>query len=296
MAVFGALYMIGTKKGHHTNVLELWATDGTGMLLLRAPFSYKRFLFIQRCLRFDEGTSRNSKLETGKLTAIREVMHEVVENCKKNFTISEIATVDEMLHSFRGRYGFVQYIPSKPARYEKNRREIPTEFLPHKSKQVESSMFGFQNETTLCSYATKIKIRELFLLPTMHDDATVDEDSGKPAIILDYNTTKAGVDVVDQMCSYYMVSRCVGDWNNEETVSQEVDPHQDTDPLLVEDERQEGYSNFVFDKRRLIWKFENVTYDGDKIVYEHMVFDPDISDLDTPYRYSSESLPERPVC
>ncbi|CAH2102653.1 unnamed protein product [Euphydryas editha] len=71
---------------------------------------------------------------------------------------------------------------------------------------------------------------------------------------------------------------------DEETTSQEVDPHQDSDPVLVEDASQEGSLKFVFDKRRLIWKLEHLTYDDNKIAYEHTACEPDIADLDTPYR------------
>ncbi|XP_071053651.1 piggyBac transposable element-derived protein 4-like [Onthophagus taurus] len=35
----------------------------------------------------------------------------------KCYNVSEYVTIDEMLHSFRGRCSFVQYIPSKPAKY-----------------------------------------------------------------------------------------------------------------------------------------------------------------------------------
>lgn len=40
LALIGTLFMIGTKKGSLTNVLELWATNGTGIQILRAVMSY----------------------------------------------------------------------------------------------------------------------------------------------------------------------------------------------------------------------------------------------------------------
>lgn len=48
-ALLGALYLIGVKKGGHTNCCELWDSDGTGMTILRALFSYKRFRFLLSC-------------------------------------------------------------------------------------------------------------------------------------------------------------------------------------------------------------------------------------------------------
>ena len=41
-----------------------------------------------------------------------------VENCKKNCTLSEFVTIDEMLVAFRGRAPFREYISSKPTKYE----------------------------------------------------------------------------------------------------------------------------------------------------------------------------------
>jgi len=47
MALLGLLYLIGIRKGHHTNVRELWTADGTGVQILRACMSYDYFLFLR---------------------------------------------------------------------------------------------------------------------------------------------------------------------------------------------------------------------------------------------------------
>jgi len=39
MAFFGLLFLSGIKKGNHTNFLELWATDSTGIEVFRACMS-----------------------------------------------------------------------------------------------------------------------------------------------------------------------------------------------------------------------------------------------------------------
>lgn len=116
-ALFGALFLIAVKKGNHVNVLELWSKDGTGMLILRALFSYKRFLFLLRALRFDSIMTRKDREKTDKLAAIRLIYTLFVSNCKDNYSLGEFVTIDEMLHPFRGRCGFVQYMPQKPAKY-----------------------------------------------------------------------------------------------------------------------------------------------------------------------------------
>lgn len=79
--------------------------------------SYKRFLFVTRCFRFDDKTTRPDRREYDKLAAIREFFANFVLSCKSSFNLSEYTTIDEMLHPLRGRCSFVQYIPSKPAKY-----------------------------------------------------------------------------------------------------------------------------------------------------------------------------------
>ncbi|XP_060846028.1 piggyBac transposable element-derived protein 4-like [Rhopalosiphum padi] len=291
LAYFGLLYLIGIKKGHHTNVLELWANDGTGIEITRAVMSYKRFLFITRCLRFDDRSTRADRRKFDKLSAIRSFLDSFVNNSRASYNKSEFTTIDEMLHPFRGRCQWIQYIPSKPAKYgikmyalcdakyfytsnlevycgkqpegpydnsnapmeivkrlitdieksnrnlttdnyytsiplaeylmqkqitlvgtlKKNKREIPPEFLPHKNKAVSSSIFGFQKDKMLSSYVPR-KNKTVILLSTMHDKGSLDNFTKKPEIIMDYNSTKGGVDTVDKMCATYTVSRITKRW------------------------------------------------------------------------------------
>ena len=117
LALLGLLYLIGVKKANHTNVTELWTTDGSGMEITRAIMSYKRFLFLLRCVRFDDKSTRRERQATDKLAAIRSVFDEFVGNCKNSYSLSEFVTVDEKLQSFRGGCSFIQYIPNKPAKY-----------------------------------------------------------------------------------------------------------------------------------------------------------------------------------
>lgn len=92
-----------------------------------------------------------------------------------------------------------------------NKRELPSEFLPSKTKEVGSSIFGFQKEVTIVSYVPK-KNRAVILLSTMHDDSAINPETKKPEIIMDYNSNKGGVDTVDKMCSSYSVSRRTRRW------------------------------------------------------------------------------------
>ncbi|KAL4112044.1 hypothetical protein QTP88_015892 [Uroleucon formosanum] len=93
----------------------------------------------------------------------------------------------------------------------KNKKEIPVDFQPHKNKSINSSFFGFQKEIMITSYTPK-KNKAVILLSTMHNDTSVNSETKKPEVIHFYNSTKGGVDTVDQMCGNYSVSRRTRRW------------------------------------------------------------------------------------
>ncbi|XP_022828398.1 uncharacterized protein LOC111357825 [Spodoptera litura] len=95
----------------------------------------------------------------------------------------------------------------------KNKQCIPPAFLKT-GKQPGSSMFGFQKDITLVSYAPKSN-KVVIAMSTLHHDDKIDESTGdknKPEIITFYNSTKAGVDVVDKLSATYNVSRNSKRW------------------------------------------------------------------------------------
>ncbi|CAF1417822.1 unnamed protein product [Rotaria sordida] len=81
----------------------------------------------------------------------------------------------------------------------KNKPEIPLEFHSNKNREVGSSLFGFQDDLTLISFVPK-QNKGVLLLSSKHHDSQVDNNTGKPKVILDYNKTKGAVDTVDQIC------------------------------------------------------------------------------------------------
>lgn len=96
----------------------------------------------------------------------------------------------------------------------KNKTCIPNNFSTSKNREINSSLFGFQNDCTITSYIPK-KNKVVILLSTLHNDASIDQDTGdqqKPEMITFYNQTKYGVDRLDQMCSLYDVSRNSRRW------------------------------------------------------------------------------------
>lgn len=93
----------------------------------------------------------------------------------------------------------------------KNKREIPPSFLPSKKKQVGESHFGFTRDKTIVSYVPK-KNKSVVLISSMHHDKSVNGTNGKPEIIDFYNSSKGGVDALDQKCALYEVGRRCRRW------------------------------------------------------------------------------------
>lgn len=132
-----------------------------------------------------------------------------VEGTKRNITgdnwFSSVPLVKKLLEEKK-----LTYIGTM----RKNKREIPIEFLPKKDRVEKTSLFGFQENCTMVSYCPK-KNKCVILISSMHRDDSIDPNSGDmklPEIITDYNKTKIGVDLVDQMCEKYNVARTTKRW------------------------------------------------------------------------------------
>ncbi|XP_065683301.1 piggyBac transposable element-derived protein 4-like isoform X1 [Hydra vulgaris] len=95
---------------------------------------------------------------------------------------------------------------------KKNKGEIPKKLLPALHRPVYSSIFGFQNDSTIVSYVPK-KNKAVILLSTFHhsNDIVMDHNE-KPCIILDYNKYKGGVDTLDQVVRCYSSRRKSNRW------------------------------------------------------------------------------------
>lgn len=95
----------------------------------------------------------------------------------------------------------------------KNKAELPSEMI-QKKRNAYSSIFGFQEKMTLVSYAPK-KDKSVVLISSMHHDSSIDATTGiqkKPEIVMFYNMTKSGVDIVDEKCGTYSTSRRCKRW------------------------------------------------------------------------------------
>ena len=245
MALLGLLYLIGTRKGHHANVRELWTADGTGVQILRACMSYDRVLFLLWYIRFDDLQTRPGRRQTDKLAPICTILDIFVKNCQQCYNTSEFTTTDEMLHPFRGRCSFIQYMPNKPAKYgvkifalcdaktfncsnleiycgkqppgPYDVRNTPTDIVKRLVSPIENS---YKNVTTdnwytnipLLHYLLEKKTTLLGTIKKNKREIPPEFLPKKPEIILDYNMTKGGVDTCDKMCALYSVSRVTRRW------------------------------------------------------------------------------------
>ena len=93
-----------------------------------------------------------------------------------------------------------------------NKRCLPKQFLDIKGRNVQSSVFLFQRNTTLVSYVPKPNKSVVLLSTQHHSKDVVVEASNKPEIIMFYNQTKGAVDSVDFMVKKYTCRRKTKRW------------------------------------------------------------------------------------
>ena len=92
----------------------------------------------------------------------------------------------------------------------KNKKEIPPEFVVLDKSQTIQHKVGYRDKMTLLQYSNK-KEKMVLMLSTAHKRMKIDIN-GKPNLINEYNSSKFGVDVVDQMCANYNTARVATRW------------------------------------------------------------------------------------
>ena len=95
----------------------------------------------------------------------------------------------------------------------KNKGELPVEFTNSKKRTPYTTLFGFKKEAMILSYCPK-KGKVVTLLSTMHSQPDIDNSTKelKPEVIRCYNSTKFGVDTMDQMVRCYGIKRKARRW------------------------------------------------------------------------------------
>lgn len=93
----------------------------------------------------------------------------------------------------------------------KSNRDTPNE-LKIRGQSEKSSRFAFTGEISMVSYVPK-KGRLVHVLSTQHSDTSISqEEHKKPIMILDYNSTKGGVDNADKLIREYTCARRTARW------------------------------------------------------------------------------------
>nr|CAH7756388.1 unnamed protein product [Callosobruchus chinensis] len=131
-------------------------------------------------------TGKNSTEDRTRFTHPTHVVLRLVEpivNTNRNITGDNWYTSVELADALRSKG--LTYVGTM----KKNKRAIPPQFLPNRTRQTGSSLFGFTAQNTIVSYVPR-----------------------KPEIILYYNGTKGGVDALDEKCARYSTSRRTRRW------------------------------------------------------------------------------------
>ena len=86
----------------------------------------------------------------------------------------------------------------------RKKTKLPPKFTLAKGREVTSTVFGFQSDAMIASYCPK-KGCVVNMLSTMHalPDISSTSCEKKPEVILYYNSTKSGVDILDRMVRTY---------------------------------------------------------------------------------------------
>lgn len=114
-AYIGVLILAGMYRSRHEATSSLWGVK-TGRPLFADAMAHRRFMEINRTLRFDDKLRRPQQHGTMPTSCrrYRSCGAAGITGCKK---CTMWDCVDEQLIAFRGRCNFKQHIPAKPAKY-----------------------------------------------------------------------------------------------------------------------------------------------------------------------------------
>nr|CAH7768586.1 unnamed protein product [Callosobruchus chinensis] len=172
------------------------AKYGIKLMLLtdaRTAYAYNGYIYSGKNSDGVELTQSESKFAKPTQAVLR--LSKPIHGTNRNITADNWFSSIELVNTLKERkLTFVGTL-------KKNKREIPREFLPSRSKPQGSTMYGFTKECTILSYVTK-KNKAVLLVSSMHHGES-NGPSGKPVIIEYYNNTKGGVDALDEKCAVY---------------------------------------------------------------------------------------------
>ncbi|XP_047104480.1 piggyBac transposable element-derived protein 4-like [Schistocerca piceifrons] len=129
----------------------------------------------------------------------------LVKDLAKSIEVSsKNITVDNFFTSVQLAEEMLQKQITVEGTIKQNKPEIPNEMKPSTSRAIHSSSFAFEGDITMVGYVPKKK-KSVVLISIMHHDRNIDETHAKkkPDVIKFYNSTKGGVDQMDQKICYY---------------------------------------------------------------------------------------------
>ncbi|GBP37913.1 PiggyBac transposable element-derived protein 4 [Eumeta japonica] len=166
LTVDETLYPFRGRCSFRTYMKSKPAKRGIKILYLcdaKRRYLYNAFIYTGKA-----ETNRRDTLFIPTQTVL--TLAEPVMKTNRNITgdnrFSSIALVDKLKENGLTYVGKVQ----------KNKRELPSEFLPHKNRGIGSTLFGFTNDKTLASFVPK-KNQSVVMISTMHHDKTIDRNS-----------------------------------------------------------------------------------------------------------------------
>ncbi len=115
-ALFGLQYILGVQKASKVNINQLWS-NRCGITICRATVTEQRFHFLLVCLRFDDKTTRETRVYSDNLVAIWEIWISFIDNCGKYYNPSSNLITYWQLSDCRANWRFQVYMKLKPARY-----------------------------------------------------------------------------------------------------------------------------------------------------------------------------------
>ena len=117
-AFVGLMILSGVFHADRESVEDLYSDDlNFGKPLFRATMPRERFKTILRFLRFDHHTTRGERIKVDRLAPIRDIFEMVNKSFSAAYNPGKYITIDEHLCRYRGRCGFLQYMPKKPDKY-----------------------------------------------------------------------------------------------------------------------------------------------------------------------------------
>ena len=109
-AFYGLLYLRGALQLNLRLVDDVWYHESANNIFA-ATMQRQRFTLLMRVMSFDDYKTRKDRRQSDKFCPFREFFEAV--NC----SFLKLRNPSAHLYPYRGRIGFKQYNPSKPAKY-----------------------------------------------------------------------------------------------------------------------------------------------------------------------------------